>query len=127
MLVILVASSNHVPLAQILPGNHLSLIALWAAAVVYVVIGWLLLRRYIYLLTPFAVLMVTLLYFSVTYALFPNIVLLGNGTTLSLTSVANWSSITALGWALLIGSLLIFPSLFYLIYIFEGRTKQPKL
>jgi cytochrome d ubiquinol oxidase subunit II len=51
-------------------------------------------------------------------------VILKNGINLSLTTMAGAPSITALGWALLIGSGLIFPSLFYLIHIFEGRTKE---
>jgi cytochrome bd-type quinol oxidase subunit 2 len=76
---------------------------------------------------PLAVLMVTLLFLSVTAGLFPNVVLLKNGMPLTLTASAGRQSITVLGWALLIGSLLIFPALFYLLYIFDGRTNEPSL
>lgn len=68
--------------------------------------------------------MTVLTYFSITYGMFPRVVILTNETALSLTTPGNESSITALGWSLLVGSVLIFPSLGYLIYIFEGRTKE---
>jgi cytochrome d ubiquinol oxidase subunit II len=53
---------------------------------------------------------------------FPNIVILKDGGYLSLTEHAGHEkTIGALGWALLLGSILILPALFYLIYSFQKK------
>ena len=118
------AKAENVPLTTWLSANLVSELAVSVACAVYIGIWCLLLVRRIAALNVLAVLMVTMLFLSVTVGLFPNIVLLKNGLPLSLTSSAGMPSITVLACALLIGSLLIFPALFYLIYIFDARTQK---
>lgn len=124
ILVILAAFADHIPLVQLLSGKRLSLLSIGGAGLFYVAIWWSLRRQQSQLLSVLGVGMTVLTYFSITYGMFPRVVILTNETALSLTTPGNESSITALGWSLLVGSVLIFPSLGYLIYIFEGRTKE---
>ncbi len=68
---------------------------------------------------------VTLLLIATTYPHFPDIILFKNGKSLSLlddTGAAK--TITVLGSALLIGSILILPSLVFLVYSFEKNNKM---
>lgn len=68
---------------------------------------------------------VTMILLITTWKHYPNIVLLKNGNHLSLLEEqGNAKTIDALGWALLIGSIFILPTLFYLIYSFQ--KKAPK-
>jgi cytochrome d ubiquinol oxidase subunit II len=69
---------------------------------------------------------VTMLLISVTYAHFPNIILLKNGHDLSLTDQNTpTKTIHVLGQALIWGSLLILPSLVYLVYSFHKKEAFP--
>lgn len=57
---------------------------------------------------------------AATYQHYPNIILFGNGQHLSLLEhVAAPKTISALGWALILGSIFILPFLFYLIASFS--------
>jgi cytochrome bd ubiquinol oxidase subunit II len=59
---------------------------------------------------------------------FPSIVVIGDGEDLSLLNAAAPDSTLAyLGWALIIGSFLIFPALFYLYRIFKANNAKEKL
>ena len=127
IVLMLAAWVENISLTEWISGNNLSLYAIWAAGITYVFIWYLLSVRMTSLLNVLAVFTISMIYLSVTSGLFPNAILLKNGMAISLTSPADSESITALGWALLTGSVLIFPSLFYLIYIFDGRTKDPIL
>ncbi|AZA54263.1 cytochrome d ubiquinol oxidase subunit II [Chryseobacterium sp. G0201] len=61
---------------------------------------------------------------AATYQHNPNIILLGNGQYLSLLQhVAAPKTISALGWALMLGSLFILPFLFYLMASFSKLRK----
>jgi len=61
---------------------------------------------------------------AATYQHNPNIILLGNGHHLSLLEhVAAPKTISALGWALMLGSLFILPFLFYLMASFSKLRK----
>lgn len=61
---------------------------------------------------------------AATYQHNPNIILLGNGQHLSLLEhVAAPKTISALGWALMLGSLFILPFLFYLMASFSKLRK----
>lgn len=68
---------------------------------------------------------VTMILLAVSYAHFPNIVIMAHGETLSLLeSRAPDSTMQALGWALLIGSVFILPVLFYLYYSFKKKDSE---
>lgn len=63
---------------------------------------------------------VVMILFAATYRHFPDLVLLKDGTALSLTDHhGGLASIDALGWALVLGSIFILPALFYLMYAFR--------
>lgn len=67
---------------------------------------------------------VVMILFAATYQHYPDLVLLNDGSALSLADHhGGLASIEALGWALLCGSVLILPALFYLMYAFRGKTK----
>jgi cytochrome d ubiquinol oxidase subunit II len=60
------------------------------------------------------------------YHYFPDLIITKSGENLSVfNSAALGKPIETLGWALLIGSLFILPSLFYLLYSFQG-SKEAK-
>lgn len=62
---------------------------------------------------------------AATYQHNPDIILLGNGEHLSLLKhIAAPKTITALAWALMLGSLFILPFLFYLMFSFTKATKN---
>ncbi len=68
---------------------------------------------------------VTMILFITTWKHYPNIVLLKNGDALSLLQEqGSEKTIDSLGWALLLGSVFILPTLVYLIYSFQKT--QPK-
>lgn len=61
---------------------------------------------------------------AATYQHNPNIILFANGQHLSLLEhVAAPKTISALGWALMLGSLFILPFLFYLMFSFSRQRK----
>lgn len=62
---------------------------------------------------------------AATHNHYPEIILFKNGTSLSLIDdMGSQKTIDTLAWALLIGSIFILPSLFYLIYSFGGSSKK---
>lgn len=67
---------------------------------------------------------VTAILVAFGYHYFPDLIITKSGENLSVfNSAAEGKPIETLGWALLIGSLFILPSLFYLLYSFQGGNK----
>ena len=65
---------------------------------------------------------IALILFGLGYSYFPDIIILKNAPNLSLLAHASSpGTITVLAWGLMIGSLFILPSLFYLIYSFQSK------
>jgi cytochrome d ubiquinol oxidase subunit II len=61
---------------------------------------------------------------AVGYRHYPNIIMIKGGQNLSLLKDhAPLTTITDLGWGLLIGSLIILPALGYLYYSFKGKNE----
>ncbi|PZX57694.1 cytochrome d ubiquinol oxidase subunit II [Algoriphagus ratkowskyi] len=61
------------------------------------------------------------------YHYFPDLIILKSGENLSVfNSSATGKSITTLAWALMIGSVFILPSLFYLLYSFQSGNEVEK-
>lgn len=121
-LVFVAAAIEDVPLPKWVFGNAVSLSAV-IAAVLSLVLLWFTIykgrKRLIRILAGFQMSMILL---SVGYTRFPNFIIFKGGGTLSLlTAYANPRTIEDLGLALLIGSLVILPSLFYLYYSFQKR------
>jgi len=67
---------------------------------------------------------VVMILVAATYQHNPDIILLGNGQHLSLLeNAASPKTISALGWALVLGSMFILPFLFYLMFSFSRQRK----
>ncbi len=124
-LVLLAARNENIPLYHWLFGNLVSAAAI-LFALLSLIIFWLrMYKRKSLLLRFLAAFQVTMLFVAVSYSHYPNIVLLKNGSSISLTEPGDNHTINVLGWALLIGSIFILPAVFYLIYSFDERkTKQ---
>jgi cytochrome d ubiquinol oxidase subunit II len=68
---------------------------------------------------------VTMILLAISYAHFPDFVILEGSKNLSLLEeTAPLKTMQALGWALLIGSLFILPALFYLYYSFQKQEDK---
>lgn len=65
---------------------------------------------------------VVMILVAATYSHYPNLIMFSDGTYLSLTEhTGSEKTMETLGWALLLGSVLILPFLIYLIYSFKSR------
>ena len=120
-LVFLAARTEDIPLAEWIFGNSISAIAIISALLSLFLFWFLLHKRKTWWVRIIAAFQVTMILVAVTYSHFPNIMLLRNGGNISLMDAANSSTITALGWALVIGSAFILPAFFYLIYSFDEK------
>ncbi len=113
---------EHIPLLDWVFGNWLGRVAILSATLSLVWMWTLLYQGKISLLRPLAGFQVTMILLTTTFKHFPNIVILKDGGYLSLTEHAGHEkTIEALAWALLLGSILILPALFYLIYSFQKK------
>jgi cytochrome d ubiquinol oxidase subunit II len=102
-------------------GNPVGLAAIGAATISLILLWYLLYKGKTKVIRILAGFQVSMILLAVTFNHFPHIVLVKQGY-LSLTEhKANDKSISTLGYALLIGSLFILPSLGYLIYSFQKR------
>lgn len=125
-LVFLSAYVEQIPLASWIFGDIPGLIAIIAASISLIIMFHALKKNKPILLRLLAGFQVTMILFAATYTHFPDIVLLKNGANLSLlTHQGQAKTIASLGYALLIGSILILPALIYLIYIFQRRKEIP--
>ncbi|SHG13474.1 cytochrome d ubiquinol oxidase subunit II [Pedobacter caeni] len=125
-LVFLSAYLEQIPLFNWIFGDTPGLIAIIAASISLVVMFFILERDKPIMLRLLAGFQVSMILFAATYSHFPDIVLLKNGTNLSLlTHQGQIKTIESLAYALLIGSIFILPALFYLIYIFQKRKDIP--
>lgn len=123
-LVFVAAYYEDIPLVQWIFGDIPGRIAI-AAALASLIVLWILLykKRYPILLRILAGFQVTMILLTVTYRHYPNIIILKNGTHLSLLEHAGQEkAVFWLGFALLAGSVLILPALYYLIYSFRKNA-----
>ncbi|AYB33440.1 cytochrome d ubiquinol oxidase subunit II [Chryseolinea soli] len=125
VLVFVAAEIDNVPLMKWVFKDAVGLLAVSAATVSLIAL-WALIRRKrrlaLRLLVSFQVTMILL---AISYAHFPNIIIMANGESLSLYEYeAPEKTQVALGWALLVGSLFILPALFYLYYSFQIKRMR---
>jgi cytochrome d ubiquinol oxidase subunit II len=114
------ATIEDVPLFNWIFRNPVGLTAVMLASASLVVLWQWINRKRPAVLRVLVAFQVTMILLAITYAHFPNIVLLANGQTLSLIdSAAPEKTMQALGWALILGSLFILPALYYLFYSFQ--------
>jgi cytochrome d ubiquinol oxidase subunit II len=125
VLVFVAAEIDNVPLMKWVFKDAVGLLGVSAATVSLIAL-WALIRRKrrlaLRLLVSFQVTMILL---AISYAHFPNIIIMANGESLSLYEYeAPAKTLAALGWALLVGSLFILPALFYLYYSFQIKKMR---
>jgi len=121
-LVFLVAETQGIPLAHWIFGNPVSLVAVISASISLAVLWLMINKGKKKIIRIFAAFQVTMILISVGYTHFPNIVMLKGGENMSLiTYQAPAKTLQDLGTGLLIGSVIILPSLFYLYYSFQKK------
>jgi cytochrome bd ubiquinol oxidase subunit II len=119
-LVFVVSAIEKVPLGQWIFEDVVGFIAT-ALALLSLVLMWRSIsRRLKFLPRILGAFQVAMILLAITYAHFPTILIFKDGTSISLLeSVGPARTVNALGYALLIGSVLILPALFYLYYSFQ--------
>lgn len=123
-MVFLAAQAEDVPLASWVFQNHIGLMAVILASLSLVLLWYLLLKGKTKVLRLLAGFQVTMILLAITYAHFPNFIRLKDGSAISLfESIAPAKTIASLGWALLLGSVLILPFLGYLFYKFQQKEE----
>jgi cytochrome d ubiquinol oxidase subunit II len=125
-LVFLAAWVEKIPLVHWIFGNMAGIVAITAAVVSLLLLWYLLLAKKVkYGLRMLAGFQVTMILFATTFQHFPNIVLLENGSFLSLLEQHGQDkTINALALALLLGSIFILPALFFLLYSFQQKPSD---
>lgn len=124
-LVFLAAEIQNVHLAHWIFGNPISLTAVILASISLVLLWITINKGKRFIARLFAAFQVSMILLSVGYRHYPNFVMIKGGPNLSLlTDHATEKTIDTLGMALLLGSLLILPSLFYLYYSFKDRDSH---
>jgi cytochrome d ubiquinol oxidase subunit II len=124
-LVFLAAEIENIHLATWIFGNSISLIAVIAASISLVLLWVTISNGKRLIARAFAAFQVSMILLSVGYRHYPNFIMIKGGDNMSLlTEHATEKTIDTLGTALLAGSLLILPSLFYLYYSFKDRNRD---
>ncbi|MDQ7947277.1 MAG: cytochrome d ubiquinol oxidase subunit II [Pedobacter sp.] len=123
-LVFLAAYIDNVPLVNWVFRNGVGLMAVVLASLSLVLLWWLLLKGKTKILRILAGFQVSMILVAISFAHFPNFIRLSNGETVSLfDALAPAKTINSLGWALLLGSILILPFLGYLFYKFQQKEE----
>ncbi|MGZ8518048.1 MAG: cytochrome d ubiquinol oxidase subunit II, partial [Chitinophagaceae bacterium] len=119
------AYAEDIPLTHWIFGNAVGLTAISAAGLSLLLLWYLLSKGKTKIIRILAGFQVTMILVATTYIHYPNIVILKNGSYLSLVEHSGHSkTIAALAWALLTGSIFILPALFYLIYSFQKKNRS---
>jgi cytochrome d ubiquinol oxidase subunit II len=122
-LVFIAAEVQNIHLAHWIFGNAISLTAVIAASISLILLWITISKGKKMIARIFAAFQVTMILLSVGYRRFPNFIVLKGGQNMSLlTDHAAAKTIDDLGIALLIGSLIILPALFYLYYSFREKN-----
>ncbi|MGV3509126.1 MAG: cytochrome d ubiquinol oxidase subunit II [Sphingobacteriaceae bacterium] len=122
-IVFIAAHFEGIPLIEWTFGNAIGISAIILATLSLIVFWYLLNQRKTAIIRILAGFQVSMILLSTTYRHFPNIVILKNGSHLSLLEHSGHEeTIKALAWALLLGSIFILPALGYLIYSFQKKA-----
>jgi cytochrome d ubiquinol oxidase subunit II len=118
------AAMEKVPLMNWVIYNKVGLTAVSLASLSLVLLWYLLLKGKTKILRLLAGFQVTMILLAISYAHFPNFIRLKGGEVISLyTTIGPDKTIQSLGWALVLGSLLILPFLGYLFYKFQQKEE----
>jgi cytochrome bd ubiquinol oxidase subunit II len=123
-LVFITGHTQNFDLLKLIINNPLSGACLVLASL-SVPLLWISLKRSIVLPRILAAFQVVMILFAWTYIQYPIVVNIKNGNDLDLiNSVSPEATINSLGWALIIGSFLILPALFYLLKAFKWHVQE---
>ncbi|KQC01929.1 cytochrome d ubiquinol oxidase subunit II [Pedobacter sp. Hv1] len=123
-LVFIAAGNEDVPLVSWVFQNQVGLVAVILASLSLILLWYLLLKGKTKVLRILAGFQVTMILLAISYAHFPNFIRLKNGDAISLFgSIAPIKTVDSLGWALVLGSVLILPFLGYLFYKFQQKEE----
>jgi cytochrome d ubiquinol oxidase subunit II len=123
-LVFLTAYLSDIPLLTWVFSKPLGIMAISFATIALGLIFRAMKNRKLLPVRALAGFQVIMILVAATYQHNPDIILLGNGQHLSLLEhIAAPKTISALGWALMLGSLFILPFLFYLMFSFSKLKK----
>jgi cytochrome d ubiquinol oxidase subunit II len=124
VLVFFAAHADNIPLIVWVFSDSVGLSAVTAAGISQILLWYLLPRGRAWLLRMLSAFQVTMILLAISYAHFPDFIILKGGGNLSLLAhQAPSKTMTALACALLLGSVFILPMLFYLFYSFQ----KPKM
>jgi cytochrome d ubiquinol oxidase subunit II len=125
ILVFLTAYLSGIPLVTWVFSKPLGIMAISFATVALALILRAMNQRKLLPVRALAGFQIIMILVAATYQHNPDIILLGNGQHLSLLEhIAAPKTISALGWALMLGSLFILPFLFYLMFSFTKAKKS---
>lgn len=124
-LVFIAAHLDEVPLLDWIFGRMAGIIVIILATISVVILLFALRKRNVMLMRICAAFQVLMILIAATYRHYPDVLLLKNGSALSLLKhVGSEKTVNALGWALLLGSIFILPFLGYLLYSFHQKNKN---
>lgn len=124
VLVFFTAYLSDIPLLEWIFSKPLGIAAISLATLALVAIFYCMRKRKLSPVRVLAGFQIIMILVAATYQHYPDIILLGNGQHLSLLEhIAAPKTISALGWALILGSLFILPFLFYLMASFSKQRK----
>lgn len=124
-LVFLAAEAEHVPLRQWVFTNPVGLTAVIAASLSLIALWYFIQRGKVMILRVLAGFQVTMILLAISYAHFPYFIIIKDGPSLSLLEhQAPPKTMEALALALVLGSILILPALFYLYYSFQKHGNE---
>lgn len=119
LLVFIAAYFDDVPLVAWVFGDVVGFAAV-VAATASLILMWSIPKSKTFLLRALVVVQVTMILLAISFAHYPEIVLLRDSENLSLLRhQAPAATMNALGWALILGSILILPALGYLFFSFS--------
>lgn len=115
---------EEVPLVDWVLKNPVGLVAIVLASLSLILLWYLLIKGKTKILRLLAGFQVTMILVAISFAHFPNFIRLKNGDAISLyETIAPIKTVNTLGWALLLGSVLILPFLGYLFYKFQQKEE----
>lgn len=124
ILVFITAYLSDIPLLYWIVSKPLGIMAVSFASVCLILILKAMHTRKLLPVRALAGFQIIMILVAATYQHNPNIILFGNGEHLSLLEYsAAAKTISALGWALILGSIFILPFLFYLMISFSKQRK----
>ncbi len=121
-LVFIAAETDGVPLRQWVINDSVGLTAILLATISLFTLWYFVKKGRTIIIRALAGFQVTMILLAISYAHFPDLIILKDASNLSLLRYqAPDKTMEALSWALILGSVFILPALFYLYYSFKKK------